>query len=108
MTRIIIAASTESEVLISRRFIISARTPSSSCVETMTESVNAAVPSSSERFLLCSTKPVSALLALVISMPTSVAAKVSTTMETMSPALRHSARYLIRSAMPSFFSGSGR
>ena len=91
-TRIISAASTDSEVLISMRFIISARTTEISCCETMTVIMKAAVPSSSVPLPLSSTNPVSALVMLVISMPKSVPMNVSPTRVTISPLFRHSVR----------------
>ena len=91
-TRIIIAASTESEVLISIRFIIRDRTTAINCCETITVIIKAAVPSRSVPLPLSSTKPVNALVMLVISMPKTVPISVRPTKVTISPVFRQSVR----------------
>ena len=106
--RIIMAASTASEVLISMRFIISAFEASMSCEERIAQIMNTAVPISRETSPLSSTKPVSARVILVCSRPSVTTARLSAISTTKSPVLRQSLRYTIRSGMPSFLSGSGR
>ena len=75
--RIIIAASTASEVLISMRFIISCLEASMSCEARIAEIMNTAVPHRRGTFVLSRTKPVSARVIFVSSRPSSVVASVS-------------------------------
>ena len=81
MTRIIMAASVEREVLISTRFIISSLTTPIIWEATMAETMNTAVPSSRERLPLSRTKPVRARVILVISRPSRMGSSVSRTRE---------------------------
>ena len=76
MMRIMIAASTDSEVLISMRFIMSSRTVEMSWPERMAVSRKTAVPA--RRFILplSSTKPVSTRLMGVTTMPKTVTSSV--------------------------------
>ena len=76
MTRIIMAASVESEVLSSTRFIISSLTTPISCEETMAETMNTAVPSSRLRLPLSRTKPVRARVTLVSIRPKRIGSSV--------------------------------
>ena len=78
MMRIMIAASTDREVLISRRLIIRSRTAEMSWLETMVVNRNTAVPARSAMFPLSRTKPVSTRLMGVITMPKSVTISVMT------------------------------
>ena len=86
--RIIIAASTLREVLISTRFIISSRTAPISWDETMAQTMNTAVPASSPVLPLSRTKPVSRRVMRRIGMPKSVTRSVSAISSTKSPVLR--------------------
>ena len=88
ITRIIMAASTAREVLVSIRFIIISRTVVMSWEEMSAQSMNTAVPMSRTELRLCSTKPVSARLRFVISMPKNTVVSVSAPSATMSPPLR--------------------
>ena len=76
------AASVEREVFSSTRFIISSLTAPMICEEMITETIKTAVPSSRERFLLSRTKPVRARVMLVISRPSRIGSRVSTTRKT--------------------------
>ena len=108
MMRDIMAASTEREVFVSTRSIMSARTVSISWEEMSALIMKSAVPRSRETFSLSSTNPVRARVMLVISIPNTVVTSVRMTSDTMSPVLMQFFRYRIRSGIPSFFCGSGR
>ena len=95
------AASTDNVVLSCSRFVVRAFTAPISRRETVTHTMNTAVPSRSVRLPLSSTKPVSSLVTFGMSMPTSVASSVSPAAIAMSDAFRQLFRYLSRSEMPS-------
>ena len=75
------AASTDSEDFSSIRLIISDFVQSTSRSERIVVIMNTAVPSSSAPFPLFKTKPVRARVMLVISIPSTVAAKESATIQ---------------------------
>ena len=79
-TRIIIAASVESEVLSSTRFIIRSLTTPIICEEMIAETMNTAVPSKRLRLPLSSTKPVRARVMLVSIRPKRIGSSVSAPM----------------------------
>ena len=92
MMRIMIAASTESEVLISMRFIISSRTVEMSWLEMMAVTMKIAVPPSRFMLPLFSTKSVSTRLMGVMTMPKAVTSSVMPMRATQSPTSRQSVR----------------
>ena len=92
MMRIMIAASTEREVLISMRFIISSRTVEMSWLEMMAVSRKIAVPARRFRLPLSSTKPVSTRLMGVMTMPKAVTRSVMPMSAAQSPMSRQSVR----------------
>ena len=108
ITRIISAASTEREVLISMRFMARSFTVEISWWEITQQTMKTAVPSSSGTLPLLSTKPVRDFVTGVSSMPTSTTSRDSAPMSTASLRSRQSFRYTIRSGIPILRSGSGR
>ena len=108
ISRIIMAASTDSEDFSSIRLIISDLVQSINCDERIVVIMNTAVPSSSVPFPLLRTKPVRARVMLVISSPSTVAARESAEIHTRSEALIVFLRNRSRSQIFSSRSGRGR
>ena len=84
ITRIIMAASVESEVFSSTRFVINSLTTPIICEDTIAEIINTAVPNRRDRLPLSKTKPVNARVMLVISRPNRIGSTASGT-ESFSP-----------------------
>ena len=102
------AASTDSEDFSSIRLIISDLVHSISLEERIVEIMNTAVPSSSVPLPLLATKPVRERVMFVTSIPSTVAAKDSATIQTRSETFIVSFRNRIRSQIFSSRSGRGR